>query len=70
MAGAQEVAARFAVAAQVACGETPPEALHAFEHRPDPIAEAEAAGAPPEVIEAMRRLRETHESQRTGGAGA
>ena len=65
MAGAGEVAARFAVAAQVACGEAPPEALHAFEHRPDPIAEAEAAGAPAEVIEAMRRLRDARETPTT-----
>lgn len=66
MAGAGEVAARFAVAAQVACGEAPPEALHAFEHRPDPIAEAEAAGAPAEVIEAMRRLRDARETPTPG----
>ncbi len=57
MAAAKEVAERFAVAALVACGEVPPEALAALERRPDPIAEAQAAGVPPEVIAAMLQMR-------------
>lgn len=63
MAAAREVATRFAVAVQVTTGEAPPQALHAYEQRPDPIAEAEAAGAPPEVVAAMRRLRDARTAE-------
>ena len=35
-----------------------PEALAALERRPDPIAEAQALGVPPEVIAAMLRMRD------------
>jgi len=65
LAAAREVATRFAVAAQVACGEARPEALYAYEQRPDPIAEAAAAGAPPEVIAAMQRLRDARTTEPT-----
>jgi hypothetical protein len=52
------VAERFAIAAQVTCGELSPDALAALERRPDPIAEAQALGVPPEVIAAMLRMRD------------
>ncbi len=58
VAAAREVAERFAIAAQVTCGELSPEALAALERRPDPIAEAQALGVPPEVIAAMLRMRD------------
>ena len=58
VAAAREVAERFAIAAQVTCGERSPDALAALERRPDPIAEAQALGVPPEVIAAMLRMRD------------
>ena len=58
VAAAREVAERFAIAAQVTCGELSPDALAALERRPDPIAEAQALGVPPEVIAAMLRMRD------------
>jgi GMP synthase (glutamine-hydrolysing) len=57
-AAAKELAERFAVVAAVACGELGPEVLASLEVRPDPIAEAEAAGVPPDVLAAMARMRD------------
>lgn len=57
-AAAKELAERFMVVAAVANGEVGPEVLASLEVRPDPIAEAHAAGVPPEVIEAMTRMRD------------
>lgn len=57
-AAARSVAERFAVVVSVTAGELPPAALDALEHRPDPIAEAQAAGVPPEVIAAMLQMRD------------
>ena len=56
-AAAKELAERFMVVAAVANGELGPEVLASLEVRPDPIAEAQAAGVPPDVIEAMTRMR-------------
>jgi GMP synthase-like glutamine amidotransferase len=56
-AAAKELAERFMVVAAVSNGEVGPEVLASLEVRPDPIAEAEAAGVPPDVIEAMARMR-------------
>ena len=56
-AAAKELAERFMVVAAVSCGEIGPEVLASLEVRPDPIAEAQAAGVPPDVIEAMTRMR-------------
>jgi GMP synthase-like glutamine amidotransferase len=57
-AAAKELAERFAVVAAVACGELGPEVLASLEVRPDPIAEAQAAGVPPDVLAAMARMRD------------
>ena len=57
-AAAKELAERFAVVAAVACGELGPEVLASLEVRSDPIAEAEAAGVPPDVLAAMARMRD------------
>ena len=57
-AAAKELAERFMVVAAVACGELGPEALASLEVRPDPIAEAQAAGVPPDVLAAMARMRD------------
>ncbi len=57
-AAAKALAERFAVVAAVTAGELSPTALDALEVRSDPIAEAEAAGVPPEVVDAMRRMRD------------
>ena len=54
-AAAKELAERFMVVAAVSNGELGPEVLASLEVRPDPI--AEAAGVPPDVIEAMTRMR-------------
>ena len=56
-AAAKELAERFMVVAAVSNGELGPEVLASLEVRPDPIAEAQAAGVPPDVIEAMTRMR-------------
>jgi len=56
-AAAKELAERFMVVAAVSNGELGPEVLASLEVRPDPIAEAQAAGVPPDVIEAMSRMR-------------
>ena len=56
-AAAKELAERFMVVAAVSNGELGPEVLASLEVRPDPIAEAQAAGVPPDVIEAMSRIR-------------
>ncbi len=56
-AAARELAERFAEVAAVSCGEVPADVLASLEVRPDPIAQAAREGAPPEVLEAMRRLR-------------
>jgi hypothetical protein len=56
-AAAKELAERFMVVAAVANGEVGPEVLASLEVRPDPIAEAQAAGVPPDVLEAMARMR-------------
>ena len=56
-AAAQELAERFMVVAAVTCGEVPADVLATLEVRPDAIAEAAAAGAPPEVLAAMARMR-------------
>lgn len=55
---AKQLAERFMVVAAVSSGEVGPEVLASLEVRSDPIAEAEAAGIPPEVIVAMRQMRE------------
>jgi GMP synthase-like glutamine amidotransferase len=57
-AAAKELAERFMVVAAVACGELGPEVLASLEVRPDPIAEAQAAGVPPDVLAAMARMRD------------
>jgi len=57
-AAAKELAERFMVVAAVSCGEVGPDVLASLEVRPDPIAEAQAAGVPPDVIEAMARMRD------------
>ncbi len=57
-AAAKELAERFMVVAAVACGDVGPEVLASLEVRTDPIAEARAAGVPPEVLEAMSRMRD------------
>lgn len=54
---AKELAERFMVVAAVTAGEVGPDVLASLEVRPDAIAEAAAAGAPPEVIAAMARMR-------------
>ena len=54
---AKELAERFMVVAAVSNGEIGPEVLASLEVRPDPIAEAQAAGVPPDVLEAMARMR-------------
>ncbi|MGI9117068.1 MAG: type 1 glutamine amidotransferase [Gaiellales bacterium] len=56
-AAAKELAERFMVVAAVSSGEVPADVLASLEVRPDPIAEAQAAGVPPDVIEAMARMR-------------
>ncbi len=56
-AAARELAERFAVVAAVSCGEVPPDVLASLEVRPDPVEQAAREGAPPEVLEAMRRLQ-------------
>jgi len=56
-AAARELAERFAVVAAVSCGEVPADVLASLEVRPDPIEQAAREGAPPEVLEAMRRLQ-------------
>lgn len=56
-AAARELAERFMVVAAVSCGEVTPDVLATLEVRPDAIAEAAAAGAPPEVLAAMARMR-------------
>ncbi len=55
---ARALAERFAVVTAVTAGALSPAALDALETRSDPIAEAEAAGVPPEVVDAMRRMRD------------
>ncbi len=55
---AKEIAERFMVIAAVSNGEVDPEVLTSLEVRSDPIAEAEAAGIPVEVVAAMRQMRE------------
>ncbi len=55
---AKALAERFAVVTAVIAGELSPAALDALEVRSDPIAEAAAAGVPPEVVDAMRRMRD------------
>ena len=57
-AAAREVAERFMVVAGVTCGMVPPDALTTLEVRPDPVAEAAAAGVPPDVLAAMARMRD------------
>ena len=57
-AAAKELAERFMVVAGVSCGMVPPDALATLEVRPDPIAQAAAAGVPPEVLAAMARMRD------------
>jgi len=57
-AAAKELAERFMVVAAVANGELGPEVLASLEVRPDPIAEAQAAGVPPDVLAAMARMRD------------
>ena len=54
---AKELAERFMVVAAVTAGELGADVLASLEVRPDAIAEAAAAGAPPEVIAAMARMR-------------
>ena len=51
-------AERFAVVTAVTAGTLPPGALDALDTRSDPIADAAAAGVPPDVVDAMRRMRD------------